>query len=78
MQLARDDRVRLHRHIAEGLMRGKHPGKQYRKVNWVGRQGTVLRVSKVARSVMVQWDGRASVDLWPPEALEKVGIGDGF
>jgi hypothetical protein len=43
-----------------------------KRTNWIKRQGTVVRVARVADQVSVLWDDRASVDQWPTRALEKI------
>ena len=64
------DRVRLAPTVARTFT-SRTRGKS--KVNWLRRIGTVATVTRT--SVVVQWDDRASLDQWPPTALQLVSDG---
>lgn len=66
----RDDRVRLQKAMAVRFAYKAHG--LAKRTNWIKRQGTVVRVARVADHVSVLWDDRASVDQWPTRALEKI------
>ena len=40
------------------------------KVNWLKRTGSVVQIRQRG-DVVILWDGRASIDAWPPSALRK-------
>src|SRR5215831_465349 len=40
------------------------------KVNWLKRTGSVVQIRQRG-DVAILWDGRASIDAWPPRALRK-------
>jgi hypothetical protein len=58
----RGGRVKLARKAAKPLIT------KQRKTNWIARRGTVIRVSPVSDNITIQWDDRATVDLWPTRA----------
>jgi len=73
MAHARGDRVRLMPALAQRLIEDKE--KRNRgglKCDWRERRGVVISISRVADSVTVLWDDRASFDQWPVRALQKV------
>ena len=63
--MKRGDRVRLTDKVAQSLMRSPH-----RRINWYLRRGVVVRIS--THRVAVLWDGNATLDLWPREAVVEV------
>ena len=43
-----------------------------RGVEWATRRGVVASCTKFSRSVLIRWEGRKSIDIWPVEAVEKI------
>jgi hypothetical protein len=66
--MTRGDRVKLTRKVAKPMMTRR---KSY-KTDWYARCGTVVCVSPVADSITVVWDDRASTDVWPTRALQRI------
>ena len=75
------DRVKLALDMAKGMMRERarrrRRGGVSKQVDWMTREGTVVRVSMVTDAISVVWDDRASVDQWPARALIKLARIDG-
>jgi hypothetical protein len=71
MTFTREDRVRLHPQLAERLMK-RELWKCRKRIDWLARRGTVMRVPRFSDNIGVQWDDRASCDHWPARALEKL------
>ncbi|MCC8949297.1 hypothetical protein H8A97_30400 [Bradyrhizobium sp. Arg62] len=67
-----DDRVQLVRRIANGA--SKRAGRRH-GASWIGRRGTVVRVTNGGAIVGIRWDGRRSEDQWPVKALEVIPAG---
>jgi hypothetical protein len=66
--MTRGDRVKLTRRVAKPLMTRRTAY----KTDWFVRRGTVVRVSPVSDSITVLWDDRASTDVWPTRALQRI------
>lgn len=65
-----NDRVKLTaRHAATFTRRA---GGRSGTFDWKNRRGVVKRISKRG-DIFIQWDGRASLDQWPGEAIEEAG-----
>jgi hypothetical protein len=64
------DRVRLTERAAHSVNNGLSGTRRQTRVDWHAREGVVYRGN--ATAVLVKWDGRASLDQWPVQALEKV------
>jgi hypothetical protein len=43
-----------------------------RGVEWATRRGVVAGCTRFSRSVLIRWEGRKSMDIWPVEAVEKL------
>lgn len=71
IELRIGDRIRLRRDVAKStnLYHMKH-----RKVNWLTRQGSVVRIGLWTDTIFVKWDDRRSIDAWPMAAIEKCKV----
>jgi hypothetical protein len=43
-----------------------------RGIEWATRRGVVTHCTRFSRSVLIRWEGRKSMDVWPIEAVEKI------
>jgi hypothetical protein len=43
-----------------------------RGVEWATGRGVVAHCTRFSRSVLIRWEGRKSMDIWPVEAVEKL------
>ena len=43
-----------------------------RGIEWATRRGVVTHCARFSRSVLIRWEGRKSMDVWPVEAVEKI------
>ena len=43
-----------------------------RGIEWATRRGVVTHRTRFSRSVLIRWEGRKSIDIWPVEAVEKI------
>jgi hypothetical protein len=69
--LKREDRVKLLPQLAERLME-RDVFKKCKRIDWLERRGTIMRVPRYSDNIAVRWDDRNTLDNWPARALEKL------
>jgi hypothetical protein len=69
MALNKGDTVKLTTKAAQAV---RSATAKTRGVEWATRRGVVAHCTRFSRSVLIRWEGRKSMDIWPVEAVEKL------
>jgi hypothetical protein len=69
MALNKGDTVKLTMKAAQAVCSATA---RARGVEWATRRGVVTHCTRFSGSVLIRWEGRKSIDIWPAEAVEKI------